>query len=71
MPLDESINYEFEKKTKHKNLIFSNAIDLIYEFFNIDRKTKNIFLSKSIQVLGKNPSINKMFKILADKGLMF
>jgi len=71
LPLDKSINYEFEKKTKHKNLIFSNAIDLIYEFFNIDRKTKNIFLSKSIQVLGKNPSINKMFKILADKGLMF
>ncbi len=71
LPLDKAINYEFEKKTKHKNLIFSNAIDLIYEFFNIDRKTKNIFLSKSIQVLGKNPSINKMFKILADKGLMF
>ena len=71
LPLDKSINCEFEKKTKHKNLIFSNAIDFIYEFFNIERKTKNIFLSKSIQVLGKNPTINKMFKILADKGLIF
>ena len=60
-----------KKKTKHKNLIFSNAIDLIYEFFNIERKTNNIILSKSIQFLGKNPSINKMFKILADKGLIF
>ena len=71
LPLDKSINYEFEKTTKHKNLIFSNAIDLIYEFFNIERKTNNIILSKSIQFLGKNPSINKMFKILADKGLIF
>ena len=71
LPLDKSINYEFEKKTKHKNLIFSNAIDLIYEFFNIERKTNNIILSKSVQALGKNPSINKMLKIIADEGLIF
>ena len=71
LPLDKSINYEFEKKTKDKNFIFSNAIDFIHEFFNIERKTKNSFLSKSIHVLGNKPSINKIFTVLADKGLIF
>ena len=33
LPLDSSINYEFEKKLRHKNLIFSDGIDLIHEFF--------------------------------------
>ena len=34
LDLDESICSKFEKKTKHKNLIFSSGIDFIYEFFN-------------------------------------
>ena len=32
LPLDITVNQEFEKKTKAKNLIFSNGIDFIYEF---------------------------------------
>jgi len=43
LPLDSSVNLEFQKKIKHKNFIFSNGIDLIHEFFNIERKTKIIF----------------------------
>ena len=71
LPLDSSVNFEFEKKTRHKNFIFSNGVDLIYEFFNLERKTKNIFLSKSVQILGSNYSINKVFKKLANEGLYF
>ena len=71
LPFDESINSEFEKKLKHNNFIFQNGIDLIHEFFNLERKTKNIILSKSIQTLGKNYSINKMFTKIADKGIIF
>ena len=71
LPLDNSVNYEFEKNSKHKNFIFSNGIDLIHEFFNLERKTKNIMLSKSIQTLGKNYSINKMFTKIADKGILY
>ncbi len=71
LPLDETINYEFEKRTRHKNTIFSNGIDLIYELFNLERKIKNDTLSKSIKVLGKNLSINKIFTRFADKGIMF
>ena len=71
LPLDKSVCHEFEKKVKNKNFIFSNGIDLIHEFFQIERKTKNIFLSKSIQIIGKNSSLNKFFSNVADKGLIF
>ena len=39
--LDSSVNLEFQKKLRHKNFIFSNGIDLIHEFFNIERKMKS------------------------------
>jgi 2-octaprenyl-6-methoxyphenol hydroxylase len=70
LPLDSSINYEFEKKLRHKNLIFSNGVDLIHEFFNFERKTNNSIVSKSIQLLGKNPNINKLFTKIADRGTL-
>ena len=68
LSLDSSLNTEFENIQKHKNYIFSSGIDLIYEFFNLERKTKNDFLSKSIQHFNKNPAINKIFTKIADKG---
>ena len=54
-----------------KNYIFSNGIDLIYEFFNLEKKTKNNILSKSVKFMGSNPSINKIFTKIADKGIFF
>ena len=42
LPLDKSVELNF-KKVKHKNFIFSNGVDLIHEFFNIERKIKIIF----------------------------
>ena len=71
LPLDKSINSQFEQKLKNKNFLFLNGIDLIYELFNFERKVSNNFLSKSIKLLGNNPSINKMFTKLADKGINF
>ena len=71
LPLDSKLNKEFENNQKHKNYIFSSGIDFIHEFFNLERKTKNDFLSKSIQYLNKNSSINKIFTKIADKGLLF
>ncbi len=71
LPLDSAINLEFEDNQKNKNYIFSSGIDLIHEFFNLERKTKNDFLSKSIQYFNKNSSINKIFTKIADKGLVF
>ena len=69
--IDSSVSLEFQKKIKHKNLIFSNGIDLIHEFFNIERKTKTNFLSKSVKLVGDQPSINRMFTKIADKGILF
>ncbi len=69
LPIDHSVNIEFEKKAKHKNFIFSSGIDFIYEFFNLERKIKSNVLSKSVQALGRNSNINKFFINVADKGI--
>ena len=71
LPLDSLVNEEFENKLKHKNLIFSNGIDLIHEFFNIERQSHSNILSKSVQLLGNNPTVNKVFTKIADKGILF
>jgi len=71
LSLDSSINLEFENMTKHKNLIFSNGINLIHEFFNFERKIKSNFLSKSVQKINNYQLINKAFAKIADKGIFF
>ena len=71
LPLDKSINIEFQNKAKHKNLIFSYSIDMIHKFFNFEKKTKSKFLSKSVQFVFKQPHINKVFSKIADKGAIF
>jgi len=71
LPLDSSVNYEFQKKIRHKNYIFSSGVDLIYELFSMERKTKNSFLSKSIKIISNYPSINKIFTKLADRGVLY
>ena len=71
LPLDKSVNIEFQNRAKHKNLIFSNGVDLIYEFFNFERKTNNKFLSKSVQLISRNSKLNKFFSKIADKGVLF
>ena len=69
--IDSSVNKEFEKRTRHKNYIFLNGIDIIYEFFNFERKLNNSALSKSVKLLGRHPTINKIFTKIADEGINF
>ena len=71
LSLDSSVNSEFQKKLRHKNFIFSNGVDFIHEFFNIERKIKSSFLSKSIKLIGNYPSINRIFIKIADEGVLF
>ena len=66
--LDSIVGHEFENKLKHKNFIFFNGIDLVHEFFNLERKMNSSFLSKSVRLLNKNPKINKFFTKIADRG---
>ena len=68
LPLNVSVNQEFQRITKHKNFIFSKAIDSIYEFFNFEGKVKGNSLVNSLKYLGHNQFINKIFKKIADSG---
>ena len=68
--LDSSICEEFENKNKHKNYVFSNGIDFIYEFFNIENNINNNILSKIVKVFANNKISNKFLIKLADEGLL-
>jgi 2-octaprenyl-6-methoxyphenol hydroxylase len=70
LPLDNSVNLEFEKNQKYKNFIFFNGVDLIHELFNIDRKTNIGLVSKSAKLISNFPSINRMFIKIADEGIL-
>ena len=69
LDLDSSICSEFEKNMRHKNYIFNNGIDFIYELFYLETKTKNKLLGKSIKYLGKNRIIKKFLTRIADHGV--
>jgi len=69
--IDASILNDFEKQTKDKNFIFSNGIDFIYEFFNIERKIKNKNVSKILKTIGKNNNFSNLLIKFADKGINF
>ena len=71
MQLDSSVLKEFEKKTKNKNFIFSNSIDLIYEVFNFDKKIRSKSFNKILRIVGKNKRLSGYFIKLADRGLNF
>ena len=68
LDLNNSIFYDFEKKVKHKNFIFSNGIDFIYEFFKLEGNFQKNFLSKSIKLLSHNKKFNKLIIKYADTG---
>ena len=69
LPVDSLVNKEFEDRIKHKNYIFSNGVDLVYEFFNFERKINNNVLSKSVKIIANNPYINRLLINFADKGI--
>ena len=69
LDLDSSLCSEFQKNTQDKNYIFSSGIDLIYELFNFESKFNTKLISKIINILGKNKSINSLFKKFADNGV--
>ncbi len=68
--LDSSICEEFENKSKHTNYIFSNGIDFVYEFFNIENNINNNILAKFVKFFINNKISNKLFTKLADEGIV-
>jgi len=69
MQLDSSIFEEFQNRTKNRNFIFSSGIDVIYEFFNIDKRFKTKYLNKIIRFFGMNKNLKNLIIKFADKGL--
>ena len=70
LDLDSSVCSDFEKHNKHKNFLFTNGIDFIYEFFNLEGNINNNIFSKSVKFLGKNKVANKFFTRFADNGII-
>jgi 2-octaprenyl-6-methoxyphenol hydroxylase len=71
MQLDSAVLFDFEKKTKNKNFLFSNGVDFIYEVFNFDKETKSKNFNKILKIIGKNKSLTNFLIKSADKGLNF
>jgi 2-octaprenyl-6-methoxyphenol hydroxylase len=69
--IDSSILNDFEKQTKNKNFVFSNGIDFIYEFFNIEKNLKGKNLTSILKIIGKNNSFNNFLIKFADRGINF
>ena len=71
LPINSSVNQEFQRNTKHKNFIFSSGIDIIYEFFSYEGKIKNNLLINTLKYFGNKNVINNMLKKIADNGLNY
>ena len=67
--IDTSILDDFEKQTRNNNFMFSNGIDFIYEFFNIEKKLKSKNLIKILKIIGKNNKFNNILIKFADRGV--
>jgi len=70
LDLDASVCIDFEKKTKHKNYLFSNSIDFVHEYFNLEHKMSTTFLSKIAKFLGEKKLANNFFTKFADNGFI-
>ena len=69
LSIDTSVLDEFQKKTKHYNLIYSSGVNFIQDFFKYDNKFQNKYSDKIINLLGKNKFINNFFVKVANRGL--
>ncbi len=69
LEINNSICIEFEKKTKHRNYLFSSGVDFIYELFNFESRAQNKTFSKSIKFFARNKFFNKSFQKIANEGL--
>ena len=69
LQLDQTINEDFEKKSKHLNFIFSSGIDFILEFFNFDNYYLKYYSNIILKKLNKNKLLNKIFINFANRGI--
>ena len=68
LQLDQTINEDFEKRSRHLNLAFSSGIDFIFEFFSFDNDYLKYCSNIIFKNINKNKFLNKMFIDIADRG---
>jgi len=69
LPIDQSVCVKFQNNMKSKNLIFSEGINFIYEYFNSENKIGRDLIDSTARLIGRNKILNKYFKNIADMGL--
>ncbi len=69
LEIDGSVGNDFEKKVKHLNFIYGSGIDLIYNFFNLDKKLGNSLSDQLFKIFRKNNILNKYATYFSDKGI--
>ena len=67
--LDQNIFKKFEKQTKHKNFVFATGIDMIHEFFELEKKIPASISNKVFKLLNSSKFFIKLSSGLANKGL--
>ena len=70
LPIDSSVNFDFEKKSKHLNFLFSSSIDLIHEFFRFDSNYKKNYSKNLFKFIDKNKLLNNAFNKFASQGFI-
>ena len=71
LPLDKSVLSEFEKTTKYKNTIFASGIDVLHEFFQLEKKLPLKVSKKIFDIFNSNKLLSKYTKKIANEGLNF
>lgn len=66
--IDPSDLKEFQNKSRYKNVLFATGIDLIHEFFLIEKKIPKKISKKIFNLLDGNKNINNYFTNIANKG---
>ena len=69
LPIDQSVCLKFQNNMKSKNFVFSEGINLIYEYFNYENMIGNDLIDLTARLIGRNKILNKYFKNIADTGL--
>jgi 2-octaprenyl-6-methoxyphenol hydroxylase len=68
LPIDESVNLDFENKVKHLNFIFANGVDFFYEFFSFENYYFKFYSNYILKKLNKNKTFKNLFINFANSG---
>ncbi len=69
LQFDQTINQDFEDRSRHLNFIFSSGIDFIHEFFSLDNYYFKYYSNLILKKFSKNKFFNRIFTNFANRGI--